>query len=161
MSLLNRLSLSGGTFLASGTILGGEKELRGVPQWLQLWGPRDVELRDLLDLTALEVDNPHEKLTQLYLWKYDYAMTGAKAITAAGASLLVGLIIAILQAQPHADLRPEILGISSAVVIILIGALRYISLRRISQQFMSAHYLLAEVSKLKPFLQRYRSGRGL
>lgn len=137
------------------------KDLRSSLQRLRFWGPGDVEVRNLLDLTAFEVDNPHEKLTQLYLWKYDHAMTAVKAITAAGASLLVGLVVAILQAKPHADTTPEIVGISSAAVTILIGVVRYLGLRKISQQFMSAHYLLAEVSKLKPFLQRYGGGRGL
>ena len=118
-------------------------------------------MQDLLDLTALEVDNPHDKLTQLYLWKYDYGMTGAKATTAAGASLLVGLIVVILQAKPHTDIKPEIVGVISAGVIMLFGVLRYLSLQAISRQFMAAHYLLSEVSKLKPFLQRYRSGAGL
>ena len=130
-------------------------------QWFPLRGPGDVKVQDLLDLTALEVDNPHDKLTQLYLWKYDYGMTGAKAITAAGASLFVGLIVVILQAKPHTDLKPEVVGTVSAGVIMLFGILRYLSLQAISRQFMSAHYLLSEVSKLKPFLQRYRGGMGL
>ena len=137
------------------------KDLRARLKRFRFWGPGDVEVRNLLDLVAFEVDNPHEKLTQLYLWKYDRAMTAVKAITAAGASLLVGLIAAILQAKPHAYTTPEIVGISSAAMIILIGAVRYISLRKVSQQFMFAHYLLAEVSKLEPFLQRYKSGRDL
>lgn len=129
-------------------------------QWFPLRGPGDVKVQDLLDLTALEVDNPHDKLTQLYLWKYDYGMTGAKAVTAAGASLFVGLIVVILQAKPHTDLTPEIVGTVSAGVIMLFGVLRYLSLQTISRQFMSAHYLLSEVSKLKPFLQRYGAGAG-
>jgi hypothetical protein len=135
----------------------GEKDLRLTLQWFPLRGPGDVQVRDLLDLTALEVDDPHEKLTQLYLWKYDYGMTGAKAITAAGASLFIGLIVAILQAKPHTDIKPEVVGMVSAGVIMLIGILRYLSLQAISRQFMSAHYLLSDVSRLKPFLQRYRS----
>jgi hypothetical protein len=132
--------------------------LRPSLQWFPLRGPGDVEVRDLLDLTALEVDNPHDKLTQLYLWKYDYGMTGAKAITAAGASLFVGLIVVVLQAKPHTGIKPEVIGMISAGVIMSFGILRYLSLQAISRQFMSAHYLLSEVSKLKPFLQRYRSG---
>jgi hypothetical protein len=134
--------------------------LKSIFKQLQFWESGDIELRNLLDLTAFEVDDPDEKLTQLYLWKYDRVMTASKAITATGASLIIGLIVAILQAKPHTDTKPEIIGISSAAVIILIGAVRYLSLQKISQQFMYAHYLLAEISKLKPFLQRYRSGGG-
>lgn len=117
---------------------------------------RDVEVRDLLELAALEVDNPHEKLTQLYIWMYDYAMTGAKALTAFGASLLVGLTIAVIQEKSH-QLGPYVIaGFVGAGLTIVVGALRYLRIRSLSKQFMAAHYLLSEVSRVQPFLALYR-----
>jgi len=118
---------------------------------------RDVEVRDLLDLTALEVDNPHDKLTQLYLWMYDYSMTGAKALTAFGASLLVGLIVAVIdEKSTHAVGSYVIVGFIGAGLTIAIGAFRYLKVRSLSKQFMDAHYLLAELSRIRPFLLLYR-----
>ena len=47
----------------------------------------------------------------MYLWKYDYAMTAAKATTAVGASFLVGLILAMLQAKPHLASKEVVAGL--------------------------------------------------
>jgi hypothetical protein len=119
---------------------------------------RDVEVRDLLELTALEVDNPHEKLTQLYLWMYDYSMTGAKALTAFGASLLVGLIVAAIEEKSTRAIGSYvIIGFIGAGLTIAMGALRYFRIRNLSKQFMDAHYLLAELSRVRPFLMLYRN----
>lgn len=119
---------------------------------------RDVEIRDLLELTALEVDNPHDKLTQLYLWMYDYSMTGAKALTAFGASLLVGLVIAVIGEKSHSIGAYVTIGFIGAGLTIAIGAFRYFRLRSLSKQFMDAHYLLSELSRIRPFLLLYRKG---
>jgi len=121
---------------------------------------RDINVRDLLDLVGSDVDNPQEKLSQLYLWKYDYAMTAAKATTAAGASFLVGLFIALLQAKPHLATTEVVTGFIGAGVLIIIGIFQYIRLRAVSRQFIAAHYLLSEVVRMRPFLQLYRSGTG-
>lgn len=118
---------------------------------------RDVEVRDLLELTALEVNDPHAKLTQLYLWKYDYSMTGAKALTAFGASLLVGLLIAVIGEKSHAIGAYIIAGFIGAGLTITVGAFRYLQIRGLSRQFMDAHYLLSELSRVQPFLLLYRN----
>jgi hypothetical protein len=116
----------------------------------------DVEVRDLLDLAALDVDSPDEKLTQLYLWKYDYTMTGAKALTAFGASLLVGLALAVVQEKsPQLGLY-IIAGFVGAALTIAVGAFRYVRVRSLSSQYMAAHHLLSELSQIKPFLVLYR-----
>lgn len=117
---------------------------------------RDVEVRELLDLVALEVDDPPDKLTQLYLWMYDYMMTGAKALTAFGASLLVGFTIAVIQEKSHQLGDYVIAGFAGAGLTIAVGAIRYFSVRNLSKQFMAAHYLLSEVSRVRPFLMLYR-----
>jgi hypothetical protein len=119
---------------------------------------RDVEVRDLLELTALDVDNPDEKLTQLYLWMYDYSMTGAKALTAFGASLLIGLVVAVIEEKStHAIESYVVVGFIGAGLTIVVGALRYLRVRKLSKQFMDAHYLLAELARVRPFLLLYRN----
>src|SRR6266567_7229507 len=120
---------------------------------------RDIDVRDLLDLVVSDVADPHEKLSQLYLWKYDYAMTAAKATTAAGATFLVGLILALMQVKPHLTSRIIIAGFVGAGVLILVGILQYIRLRIIYKQFVAAHYLLSEVVKMREFLQLFRSDK--
>ena len=118
---------------------------------------RDVEVRDLLDMIALQVEDPQEKLTQLYQWSYDYSMTGSKALTAFGASLLVGLSIAVVQEKSPQVGPYVIIGFVGAGLTIAVGALRYFRLRNLSRQFMEAHYLLSEISRIRPFLQLYRN----
>jgi Flp pilus assembly protein TadB len=119
---------------------------------------RDVQVRDLLELTALDVDNPDEKLTQLYLWMYDYSMTGAKALTAFGASLLIGLVVAVIEEKStHAIGSYVVVGFIGAGLTIVVGALRYARIRKLSKQFMDAHYLLAELARVRPFLLLYRN----
>jgi hypothetical protein len=120
---------------------------------------RDVEVRDLLELTALDVDNPHDKLTQLYLWMYDYSMTGAKALTAFGATLLAALVIAFIQEKDHRLDIYLVLGFIGAGITIMVGAYRYFTIRRLSREFMDAHYLLSELSQIRPFLLLYRKAK--
>jgi hypothetical protein len=118
---------------------------------------RDVEVRDLLELTALEVDNPHDKLTQLYLWMYDYSMTGAKALTAFGGTLLASLAIAVITSHRVGWYVGA--GFLGSAITIGVGVLRYVRIRRLSRQFMDAHYLLSEIERVRPFVQLYRAGR--
>jgi|ERR1035441_6426438 hypothetical protein len=87
---------------------------------------RDINVRDLLDLVVSDVDNLHEKLSQLYLWKYDYAMTAAKATTAAGASFLVGLFIALLQAKDRPIAVGRILTSLAKANRVPIGAVNWL-----------------------------------
>ena len=121
---------------------------------------RDIDVRDLLDLVVSEVDDPHQKLSQLYLWKYDHAMTAAKSITAAGITFLIGLVLAVLQAKSNIADSEVIAGFIGAGVIVIIGIIQYVRLRVIYKQFVAAHYLLSEVARMRPFLQLYRSGGG-
>jgi len=122
-----------------------------------MFSAQDINIRDLFDLIVSEVDDPHEKLSQLYLWKYDYAMSAAKATTAAGASFLVGLILAILEAKPHLGARDVIIGFVGSGLIIIVGIFQYMRLRSIYKQYVAAHYLLSEVARMRKFLQLYRS----
>ena len=117
---------------------------------------RDVEVRDLLDLTSREIDDPHEKLTQLYQWTYDYNMTGAKALTAFGASLLVSITIAVIQEKSHELGFYTIAGFAGAALTIAMGIVQYFRVRNLSKQFLAAHYLLSEVSQIRSFLLLYK-----
>jgi hypothetical protein len=117
---------------------------------------RDVEVRDILELTAREVNDPPEKLTQLYQWIYDYSMTGAKAITAFGASLLIAITIALIQEKNHQFNNYIIAGYAGSGLTILVGVSRYFTLRSLSKQYLAAHYLLSEVTRIQRFLLLYR-----
>jgi hypothetical protein len=130
----------------------GERQCRGCLM-------RDIEVRDLLELAARGVENPDEKLTQLYLWMYDYSMVGAKALTAFGASLLAGLALAVIQEKSHQIGIYVVLGFLGAGLTIAVGVWRYFKVRKLSQQFMAAHYLLSEVIRVGPFLQLYERER--
>lgn len=120
---------------------------------------RDIEVRDLLEFAARDVENPDEKITQLYLWMYDYAMTGAKALTAFGASLIAGLALAVIQEKSHQIGTYVVIGFVGAGITVAVGVWRYFRVRSLSQQFMAAQYLLSEVLRARPFLQLYERGR--
>ncbi len=120
---------------------------------------RDVEVRELFDLASGEVDDPHEKLSQLYQWIYDYGMTGAKALTAFGASFLIAITVAIIQESKHQIGPYVIAGFAGSGLTLLVGLIRYLQLRDLSKQYLAAHMLLSEVSKIRSFLTLYKSSQ--
>src|SRR6266567_3169291 len=103
-----------------------------------------VEVRDLFDLAAGDVEDPHEKLSKLYDWIYDYSMTGAKALTAFGASFLVAIIIAIIQESKHQIGPYVIAGFAGSGLTLTIGFVRYIRVRNVSKEYLEAHLLLSK-----------------
>jgi hypothetical protein len=120
---------------------------------------RDVEVRDLFDLASGEVDNPHEKLSQLYQWIYDYSMTGAKALTAFGASFLIAITVAIIQESKH-EIGPYVIaGFAGSGLTLVVGFIRYLQVRGVSNQYLAAHLLLSEVSRIRSFLTLYKGSQ--
>lgn len=120
---------------------------------------RDVEVRDLFDLASGEVDDPHEKLSQLYQWIYDYSMTGTKALTAFGASFLIAITVAVIQ-ESHHQIGPYVIaGFSGSGLTLLVGFIRYLQLRGLSKQYLAAHVLLSEVSQIRSFLTLYKNSQ--
>jgi len=116
-----------------------------------------MRLRNLLDLASADLENAHEELSQIYKWKFEHQITAAKASVAAGASLAVAITVALFQAKVTVTHALVAAGYAGAGVVIVLGIIQYYRVRVLYQQFISAHFLLSEVTKLKPFLQRYGS----
>jgi hypothetical protein len=118
---------------------------------------RELQLRHLLDLATSDLEDAHEELTQIFKWKFEHSITGAKATAAAGASLIVALVVAQFQAKVQVSGVLLTSGFVGAVLVMLFGILQYYRVRMMYQQYVAAHFLLSEITKMKPFLQRYTS----
>ncbi|MFD7160032.1 hypothetical protein ACFV9C_35960 [Kribbella sp. NPDC059898] len=118
---------------------------------------RDIEVRDILVLARAELSDPQADLKQLYLWRYEYLATAAKAVVGAGASLLVAVLAAALQHKDGADWRPVIGGAIGAVLVLATGVFTYQRIRRIYREYVIAQELLSEAIRVQPFLRLYEA----
>lgn len=119
---------------------------------------RDIEVRDVLVLARADVAEPHAELKQLYLWRYEYLATAAKAVVGAGASLLVAVIAAALQHSAGDAWWPVLVGAVGALVVLGSGVYSYRRIRRIYRQYVVAQELLSEALGVRPFLRLYGTG---
>jgi hypothetical protein len=110
-----------------------------------------------LDLTTSDLENTHDEITQIYKWKFEHAITGAKSTAAAGASLIVALIVAVFQAKAQISVTLLVVGFMGAGSVTAFGIVQYYRVRELYQQYVAAHSLMSEVAVMKPFLQQYRS----
>jgi hypothetical protein len=114
----------------------------------------DLEIRDLLSLARAAIDDPHGELARLYDWRYDHASTGAKAILAAGGSLVVAMVAAALQHKSHTSWVPVAIGGSGAGLVVLIGIRSYLRVRNLYREYVDAMELLGLAIKIQTFLRR-------
>lgn len=118
---------------------------------------REIEVRDILALARAEIVDPHEDLKQLYLWRHEYLATGAKAVVAAGASLLVAVLAAAFQHKSGSAWWPIGLGLLGAIVVIATGVFTFRRTRRIYREYVVAQELLGEAVRVRSFLRLYET----
>lgn len=118
---------------------------------------RDIEVRDILALARAELSEPQAELKQLYLWRYEYMATAAKAVVAAGASLVVAVLAAGLQHKSGAAWWPVLAGAVGAIAVLGFGVYTYRRIRRIYREYVIAQELLGEALLVRPFLRLYET----
>lgn len=119
---------------------------------------RDIEVRDILMLARAELSDPQDDLKQLYLWRYEYLATAAKAVVGAGGSLLVAVLAATFQHKSGATWWPPALGALGAVAVLGSGVYAYRRIRRIYREYVVAQELLGEAIRVQQFLRLYAPG---
>jgi hypothetical protein len=118
---------------------------------------RDIQVRDLLVLARADLATPQEHLKQLYLWRYEYISTAAKAVVGAGASLMVAVVAAAFQHEKGAAWWPILVGALGASVVLGAGVFAYRRIREIYREYVVAQELLAEAIGVQSFLRLYES----
>lgn len=118
---------------------------------------REIEVRDILALARAEIADPHDDLKQLYLWRHEYLATAAKAVVAAGASLLVAVLAAALQHKSGSAWWPMGLGLLGALGVLTSGVYTYRRTRRIYREYVVAQELLGEAVRVRSFLRLYET----
>jgi hypothetical protein len=118
---------------------------------------RDIEVRDILVLARAELADPQAELKQLYVWRYDYLATAAKAVVGAGASLMVAVLAAAFQHKSDVSWWPGIVGAVGATAVLMSGVYTYRRIRKIYREYVIAQELLSEAVRVQPFLRLYGS----
>ena len=118
---------------------------------------RDIEVRDILALARAEIADPREELKQLYMWRYEYLATAAKAVVGAGASLVVAVLAAALQHKSGSAWWPIWVGAFGAVAVLVVGVFTYRRIRRIYREYVIAQELLGEAVRVRSFLRLYET----
>jgi hypothetical protein len=137
--------------------LYAENDYVGLQSLAEQGGPavHDIEIRDVLTLARSEVTDAPGELKQLYLWRYDYLSTAAKAFVGAGGSLLVALVAATIQHKDGTPWLPIVYGYIGATLVLVFGIARYVRIRRIYREYLTAQSLLGEALAVKAFLRVY------
>ena len=118
----------------------------------------EVKVRDLIDLAVGEHDRASSHLTQIFLWRYEQAMTMARSLATTGSAVLVALALALAQDEAEASSVAVRLGLAGAVLVILAGGVTAWRARAITKQYVAAQFLLSELQTIRPFLRLYLFG---
>lgn len=134
-----------------------------IKTWISGYIGRPVEVRDLIDLAAIESEDPHSFLTAVYQWKYQHLTTAAKALAGAGSAVMLATLVPVIQVDDSSSLNwPSlIVAWGAAAILILIGAGTFSLARRVHSEFVAAQSLLAELVDVRAFVKLYRTEAGL
>jgi len=120
---------------------------------------KDIRLKDLLDLATAETANPQEEIQQMYKWHFERGVTASKLVLGSGASLLAGLLLALLRDDLTLVPWQLALAFSGVAVTLMYGVFRFYRTRRIHAEFIASLVLLRQIRPLTRFVELYRSTR--
>lgn len=117
-----------------------------------------LKVSDLLDLATLDPVESRAVLDKVLTWKYEHAITTAKAFAGAGSAVILATLVPIIQPDADAPLLPETSAIvfASAGLAILTGGLFYVLATRKHRELLASHKLLEDLRSIAPFISLYR-----
>ena len=119
-----------------------------------------LQVRDLMDLAAMEGDDAAGVLSTVYGWLYDHLIARAKALAAAGSAVALTTILPIIspsKSEPPSQIA-IVVTLLAAAVLLVVGLVMYFRARQVHIEFIAAQSLLSELIELRPFLRRLREG---
>ena len=117
-----------------------------------------LKVADLLDLATLDPQESRDALNQVLTWKYEHALSTAKAFAGAGSAVLLATLIPIIQPDQENPLS-AITGawvLASAGISLLTGGVFFALATRRHREYLAAHRLLTDLRSIAPFIALYR-----
>jgi len=119
----------------------------------------NLEIRDLLNLVASKVPDPESRLEKVFECAHARHLEIAKWLLAFAAALYAAIAVAAFKGELSANVSPLWAVITFAVATAIGGSglMMLIRGKRVYRIYLAAQSLLGEITKIAPFIERYRS----
>src|SRR5688572_2674069 len=97
-----------------------------------------LRVRELLDLARSDVPDVGTHLQKMYEWHFEHAMTTAKAILGAGASIVAAVVVAYWKQEIKVGNWQPVVALVFALITFFYGVVRYREVRAIHRQYVAA-----------------------
>ena len=119
---------------------------------------QDISIRELIDLVTAQVSDSESRIQRVYEWHFEREMTFCKWILGLAVSLGLSLLVALFKPESTVSSCQTVVWVWAASIIstAAYGLFRLWRVRAIHKQFIASLRLHAELSKVGPFLRKYR-----
>jgi hypothetical protein len=117
-----------------------------------------LTIRDLLDLIASGVQDPQARLEKAYDWAHARRLELVKWLLASAVALFAPVVVALAKGELQSSgsrwwlATTLFLSVSTAIA----GVSLLLTTRRQYRAYLAAQTLLGELTKIAPFVERYR-----
>ena len=117
---------------------------------------QDISIRELIDLVTAQVSDSESRIQRVYEWHFEREMTICKWVLGLAVSLGLSLLVALFRSGSTVSFWQTIGWVVSIIFTVAYGLFRLRRVRAIHKQFIASLRLHAELSKVGPFLRKYR-----
>ncbi len=132
----------------------------------------NLRIRDILDLVASKVPEPEARLEKVFECAHTRHLEFVKWLLALAAALYAAIAVALFKPDGVAKAATAlaaasdqgthnsplwiVVAVSLASAVALAGVIMLVRGKRMYVQYLAAQALLGEISKIAPFIERYR-----
>ena len=117
---------------------------------------RDISIRELIDLVTAQVSDSESRIQRVYEWHFEREMTICKWVLGLAVSLGLSLLVALFKPGSTVSSWQAVVWAVSIIFTAAYGLFRLQRMRAIHKQFIASLRIHAELSKVGPFLRKYR-----
>lgn len=117
---------------------------------------QDISIRELIDLVTAQVSDSESRIQRVYEWHFEREMTICKWVLGVAVSLGIAFIVGLLKENSAIGFGTTVVVVTAITFTAAYGFFRLHRMRAIHQQFIASLRLHAELSKVGPFLRKYR-----
>lgn len=120
----------------------------------------DINIREIISLSAEEIDNPDDKIKKVFEWNYERNSLIVKGVVGFSLSLIITLLFSFFKNEIKVDLYYLIIPICFSILTGSYGFYKLYQIKRLGRQYIAAIKLISEFKKISPFISLYKRNLG-
>jgi hypothetical protein len=117
-----------------------------------------LKVRDLIDLVASKVPDPESRLEKAYDWSHSRRLELVKWLLTSAVALFAPVVVALAKGELLSSTSRWWLAgtLFGALTVAIAGISLLVATRKHYRSYLAAQALLGELTKIGPFIERYR-----